>query len=293
MPDTKPSVVASPPGPSCTRRQLVRGAALAACAPALGSLVGCANRIAPERDVTVPAPIDGRVVIQPGQFQELGRVGGAVVVHTSCVNPLLVVNTGSGILAMTALCPHAACELAWVEEDRQAECPCHGSRFAGDGTLLSGPATSSLSAYPASVDASGAITINIFAGDGVFPALVNNTLTFNINDHRALLSPGGAVVGRPGGSPIPVVITRPPASVQNPPPTTAGGLAAMSALCPHLACTVQPISSTALRCPCHGSQFDLDGRVTIPPAVDNLPPLPVTFDAGTGTVTVDFSLFAC
>jgi len=293
MADAKPPVLASPPGPSCTRRQLVRGAALAACAPALGPLVGCANRISPERDVTVPAPVNGRVVIPAGQFEELGRTGGAVVIHTSCVNALLVVNTGSGILAMTALCPHASCELAWVEEDRQAECPCHGSRFAGDGTVLSGPATSSLTAYPATVDASGAILINIFAGDGVFPPLVNNTLTFNINAHPALLSPGGAVVGHPDGSPIPVVITRPPAGVQNPPPAEAGGLAAMSALCPHLACAVQPISSTALRCPCHGSQFDLDGRVTLPPAADNLPPLPVTFDAATGTVTVDFTQFAC
>jgi Rieske Fe-S protein len=293
MADAKPPVVASPAGPSCTRRQLVRGAALAACAPALGPLVGCANRISAERDVTVSAPVDGRLVLPAGQFQELGRAGGAIVLHASCVNPVLVVNTGSGILAMGGLCPHAACELAWVEEDRLAECPCHGSRFAGDGTLLSGPATSSLPAYPATVDASGAIVISIFAGDGVFPALANNTLTFQINDHPALLSPGGAVVGRPDGSPIPVVITRPPANVANPPPPTAGGLAAMSALCPHLACTVQPISSAALRCPCHGSQFLLDGTVTNPPAVDNLPPLPLTFDAASGIVTVDFSQFAC
>src|SRR4051812_9844138 len=224
MADAKPPVVPSPPGPSCTRRQLVRGAALAACAPALGSLLGCANRIAPERDVTASAPVDGRLVIPAGQFEELGRAGGAVVVHTSCVNAVLVVNTGSGILAMGAVCPHAACELAWVEEDRQAECPCHGSRFAGDGTVLSGPATTSLPAYPATVDASGAIVISIFGGDN------------------------------------------------------AGGLVAMSALCPHAACTVQPISPTALRCPCHGSQFLLDGTVTAPPAVDNLLALPLTFD---------------
>ncbi|MFL5454942.1 MAG: ubiquinol-cytochrome c reductase iron-sulfur subunit [Myxococcales bacterium] len=293
MAEPKPAVVASRPGPSCARRQIVRGAALAACAPALGSLLGCANRISPERDVTASAPVDGRLVIPAGQFEELGRAGGAVVVHTSCVNAVLVVNTGSGILAMGAICPHAACELAWVAEDRQAECPCHGSRFAGDGTVLSGPATTSLPAYPATVDASGAIVISIFAGDNVFPPLVDNRLTFNINQHQELLSPGGAVVGRPDGSPFALVITHPPANVRNQPPPDAGGLAAMSAVCPHAACTVQPISPTALRCPCHGSQFLLDGTVTNPPAVDNLLPLPLTFDPPTGTVTVDFSQFAC
>src|SRR5882757_4729621 len=190
-----------------SRRQLVRGAALAACAPALGPLVGCARRISPNRDVNVGPPVDGRLVVSTTEARELGRAGGAVVVHTPCIaNPVLVVNTGSGFLAMNALCPHANCEIAWVPEDRQAECPCHGSRFAGDGTVLNGPAVVDLPAYPATLNADGTVAINLFAGDKIFPPVSNGSIVIHLDDakYRALQTPGGAIVGHPDGAPSPI-----------------------------------------------------------------------------------------
>jgi cytochrome b6-f complex iron-sulfur subunit len=290
MADEKSRIVAAAPEHSFSRRQLVRGAALVACAPTVGALIGCGKRVSTERDVTVGAGVDGNLVIPRSQVQELDRAGGAVILHSPCAGPLLLANTGSGILAMGGLCPHANCELAWVQEDRQAECPCHGSRFAGDGTLLSGPATSGVQAYPASVDASGSIVIRLFAGDNVFPAVANNALTFDLADPRyqKLQTPGGAVVGHPDGSPIPIAVTRPMSSPL--PPEADGGLVAMSALCTHLTCTLQPTSPTTLRCPCHGSEFLLDGTVQKGPAISSLLLLPLTLTAGatpgTGTVTI-------
>ena len=253
--------------PSCTRRQLVRGAALAACAPALGMLGGCAQRISPDRNVDVDPPIDGRLVLSTSKISELSRTGGAVVVQNACINPVLVVNTGAGILAMGARCPHANCQVAWVQEDRQAECPCHGSRFAGDGTLLSGPATTDLPTYPATIDASGTIAISLFAGDNIFPALVGGVVTIDLADpkYKALQTPGGAVVGQPNGSPFPIAVTRP----TNPPANAKQGLLVLSGLCTHLTCAVQPLPGL-LHCPCHGSQFTLEGAVTHGPAIDPL-----------------------
>ena len=288
MADEKlPQVVLQPATPqrSCSRRQLVRGAALAACAPALGGLVGCARRIAPARDVDVGAPVDGRLVLASGDVKELGRAGGAVVVHNPCINPVLVVNTGSGILAMGAVCPHASCEVAWVEEDRQAECPCHGSRFAGDGTVLSGPAVTDLASYPATVDASGAIVISLLTGDNVFPPLSGGVLTIDLSDRKygALQTPGGAVVGQPNGSRFPIAVTRP----NNPPITAQQGLLVLNGLCTHLTCSVQPLPGTGLlHCPCHGSEFTLEGAVFKGPAVDPLPPLSFTVQGNTLTVQI-------
>ena len=42
-------------------------------------------------------------------------------------------------------------------------------------------------------------------------------------------------------------------------------VAAISTTCTHLGCIVAP-SATGFQCPCHGSQFDVDGNVTSGPA---------------------------
>ncbi|MGN0794467.1 MAG: FAD-dependent oxidoreductase [Aristaeellaceae bacterium] len=37
-------------------------------------------------------------------------------------------------------CPHLGCELTWNPDERSWDCPCHGSRFHYDGSLLDNPA---------------------------------------------------------------------------------------------------------------------------------------------------------
>jgi glycine/D-amino acid oxidase-like deaminating enzyme/nitrite reductase/ring-hydroxylating ferredoxin subunit len=51
----------------------------------------------------------------------------------------------SGLLRMvSALCPHRGCTVGFNDAEKTWECPCHGSRFAPDGTLLQGPAVEPL-----------------------------------------------------------------------------------------------------------------------------------------------------
>jgi glycine/D-amino acid oxidase-like deaminating enzyme/nitrite reductase/ring-hydroxylating ferredoxin subunit len=48
--------------------------------------------------------------------------------------------------AFSAACTHKGCTLTWNNADRTWDCPCHGSIFSADGSIIHGPAVEPLSA---------------------------------------------------------------------------------------------------------------------------------------------------
>jgi len=51
---------------------------------------------------------------------------------------------GGAVHAVSPVCTHLYCHVKWNVAERSWDCPCHGSRFAPDGTVLQGPAVKPL-----------------------------------------------------------------------------------------------------------------------------------------------------
>ncbi len=66
----------------------------------------------------------------------------------SILKPQLIINGAEAVKGLLTFgkkrCPHLGCALKWNAAEHSFDCPCHGSRFDADGTLLDGPATDGL-----------------------------------------------------------------------------------------------------------------------------------------------------
>ncbi|MBD5134074.1 MAG: FAD-dependent oxidoreductase [Clostridiales bacterium] len=71
----------------------------------------------------------------------------------SVFHPQLAANAGETTLNLLTptrpRCPHLGCALKYNPQEHSWDCPCHGSRFSDDGTLLDGPAAGNLPHPPA------------------------------------------------------------------------------------------------------------------------------------------------
>lgn len=74
--------------------------------------------------------------------EALTQPGGYVV-----SNNVIIINTGSGYVALSDICTHAGCAVLYDSSTKTLPCPCHGSLFNINGTVLRGPAVTSLHKY--------------------------------------------------------------------------------------------------------------------------------------------------
>jgi cytochrome b6-f complex iron-sulfur subunit len=64
--------------------------------------------------------------------------GGAIVGRLGR-RPALVLNRAGELVALSAVCTHLGCIVAWDAEKHLILCPCHGGVFAPDGRNIAGP----------------------------------------------------------------------------------------------------------------------------------------------------------
>lgn len=105
---------------------LVLGAAAGGVAARLGVLAA-----SPQRETIQPRPqlarwVDTGLVLADLEEGEPRRVQAGSV-------PAFVLLRGNEVTAMSAICTHLPCELAWRAQSRDLVCPCHGLAFNLEG----------------------------------------------------------------------------------------------------------------------------------------------------------------
>lgn len=252
----------------------------------LGCGAACALSAACGKWIEEPLAIEAgdlsknTISVPVSRVPELMKPGGSVILRVNASDAtgrriaVLVANTTSeGFRAYNAYCPHAQCELAWVDDQNQVICPCHLSRFSVSGQVEHGPARADIDSYSAKLSTDQqTLIVDLSGGGGVFPPSTNGEVRFTLDQMPSLTQIGASVTGHAQGVPYPLVVLR----------KSAGEMVAFDARCPHLGCAVTGAQSLFL-CPCHGSIFDIDGAVKAEPATSPLRKLDTSFD---GDLTV-------
>jgi Rieske Fe-S protein len=134
-----------------SRRDFIARAAFAAAV--LSALEACGDG-----QIGAPTTLpDGPFVVRISDFPGLSTTG--TLVDVSSVAPArAVIRTGTATYAgFSKICTHQQC-ITDVRNNR-FECPCHGSRFANDGSVITGPAERSLTRVNVTVNADGTLTV--------------------------------------------------------------------------------------------------------------------------------------
>ncbi|MDN4645656.1 FAD-dependent oxidoreductase [Arthrobacter sp. PsM3] len=75
--------------------------------------------------------------------------GEGVVIEKDSEKIAVYADPAGNLRSVSAICTHLGCTVEFNAADVTWDCPCHGSRFATDGTVIQGPASINLASRPA------------------------------------------------------------------------------------------------------------------------------------------------
>jgi cytochrome b6-f complex iron-sulfur subunit len=82
------------------------------------------------------------VLYEPSPIVSVGRPEHYPIGSVTLDLPfsIFVLHSQEGFYALSAVCTHLGCLSVWKPESGIIACPCHGSAFRPDGTVIAGPA---------------------------------------------------------------------------------------------------------------------------------------------------------
>ena len=100
---------------------------------------------------------DGPFTVRTADFPGLNATNVLVDVSSQVPGRAIIRTGASAYAAFSMICTHQQC-LTDVRNNR-FECPCHGSRFANDGSVINGPAELPLQRLAVTVNGNGTLTV--------------------------------------------------------------------------------------------------------------------------------------
>jgi Rieske Fe-S protein len=148
-----------------SRRQFVRAFALATAFSSLAgrdwmaAILGEARAGQPSNLGSFPIDLTNYPVLQQANGSMLLKVPGMPATFRQIIVTRLA---NDQFYAVTSMCTHMGCTVNTYNASQGAlPCPCHGSKFHADGTVLNGPATSALTRYATQYDGVDRLTVYI------------------------------------------------------------------------------------------------------------------------------------
>ena len=144
-------------GPRVGRRAFLgRSIASLGAAPMAALAAACASLVT--RTVT---PIDGTLRLALVHYPELSEPQGSLkVLPAGMADPVYVLALGERrFVALSPICTHLGCTVE-IQESLLV-CPCHGSTYDRQGSVLKGPAERALARYRAELSPDGVVIIDL------------------------------------------------------------------------------------------------------------------------------------
>jgi glycine/D-amino acid oxidase-like deaminating enzyme/nitrite reductase/ring-hydroxylating ferredoxin subunit len=108
--------------------------------------VASARRFMKENIKTIAADLTGKLSGRPSHAAL--APGEGTVIKLNGESTAVYKDADGQVHAVSAICTHLGCTVGFNPSDTTWDCPCHGSRFATDGTVIQGPATRNLPPGP-------------------------------------------------------------------------------------------------------------------------------------------------
>ncbi len=83
------------------------------------------------------------VDLNESTYSSLKSVGGFAY-----KGDIIIIRSSDAVyLALSKVCTHSGCTVAYNPTNKDIPCPCHGSKFTTSGAVINGPATTNLKSY--------------------------------------------------------------------------------------------------------------------------------------------------